>query len=205
LLDAIAPGWKTGMMARNQTIQDALAGATGLDDPQRAAFGAAVARIDTVAAGRESAARVVRLVALRKRQVDSLLAAPGILLELSASAMPGKDFNACGLDPQNHLQVSPSIQIQTRWWRPCAGSSFTGEFNVPSVHDGDAGTVRAVIGPLEDVKLTIDGAPVAMSEAQKIDNAAKVRLDAPRANVQAARANVSFDGRILRIVGLPQM
>ena len=77
------------------------------------------------------------------------------------------------------------------------------EFNVPSVHDQEAGTVRAVIGPVQDVKLTIAGAPIDLSEGQRIDNATNVRLDAPRANVQAARANVSFDGRTLRITGLP--
>ena len=202
LLDAIAPAWKRNMMLENQTLQDALAVATGLDNPVREACRSAVGRVDTVVSQREAARRVASLVVLRKRQADSVLAAPGILLELSAAEMPGKDFNGCGFDPQNHLQISPTVQMQTRWWRPCAGS-FMSEFNVPSVHDQEAGTVRAVIGPVQDVKLTIAGAPIDLSEGQRIDNATNVRLDAPRANVQAARANVSFNGRTLRIVGIP--
>jgi hypothetical protein len=203
LLDAIAPGWKTELMKQNQTIQDALAISTGLDDPQRTAFRNAVTRIDTAIGAPEVATRVANLVALRRRQVDSVLAAPGILLEISASVTSGKDFNVCGFDPQNHLQVSPTVQMQTRWWRPCAGSSFTSEFNVPSVHDDSTGTVRAIIGPISDVKLTIDGVVVTLSEGRRIDNATNVRLEAPRANVQVSRANVSFNGRTLRIAGLP--
>ena len=202
LLDAIAPAWKRNMMLENQTLQDALAVATGLDNPVREAFRSAVGRVDTVVSQREAARRVASLVVLRKRQADSVLAAPGILLELSAAEMPGKDFNGCGFDPQNHLQISPTVQMQTRWWRPCAGS-FMSEFNVPSVHDQEAGTVRAVIGPVQDVKLTIGGALIDLSEGQRIGNATNVRLDAPRANAQTARANVSFNGRTLRIVGIP--
>jgi len=204
LLDAIGPAnWKQQLMDQNLTLQDALAIASGLDDPQRSAFRAAVARLDTGAAGREAAARIANLVALRSHQVDSVLSAPGILLEISAAALPGKDFNACGFDPQNHLQVSATVQMQTRWWRPCVGSSFTSEFNVPSVHDDEAGTVRAVIGPLQDLNLTIAGAPVTLTDGQVIEDAANVHLDAPRVNVQAARAKISLHGRTLQIVGLP--
>ena len=113
LLDAIAPKWKRNMMLENQTLQDALAVATGLDNPVREAFRSAVARVDTMVSRREAATRVASLVALRKRQADSVLAAPGILLELSAAEMPGKDFNGCGFDPQNHLQISQTMQMQT--------------------------------------------------------------------------------------------
>ena len=93
--------------------------------------------------------------------------------------------------------------MQTRWWRPCVGSSFTSEFNVPSVHDDEAGTVRAVIGPMQDVKLTVSGSPATLTDGQVIDNAANVHLDAPRANVQAAHAKISLRGRKLQIAALP--
>ena len=203
LMDAIGPiDWKRRLMTENQTLQDALAIATGLEDPQRAAFRSAVARLDTAAATREATAAITRLVSLRKKQMDSVLAAPGLLLELSAKEMPARDFNSCGFDPQNLLQVSPMVTMQTRWWRPCAGS-VSGEFNVPSVHDEEAGTVRAVIGPLEDVKLMIGGKPVALADGQTIENASDVKLDAPRANAQAKRARVSMRGRTLAIVALP--
>ena len=203
LLDDIAaPQWKTELMSQNRTLQDALAIATGLDDPQRSAFRAAVARVDTATVETEARTRVSSLIALRSKQVDSMLSAPGVLLEISAAEMPGKDFNACGFDPQNHLQVSPSVQMQTRWWRPCAGS-FSSELNVPSVHDDSTGSVRAVIGAAADVKLTIEGKPVALSPGLSVANAVSVKLDAPRANVEAPRARVAFDGRKLQIVGLP--
>lgn len=203
LLDAIAaPGWKARMMAQNQTLQDALATATGIDDAQRAAFSAAAAKLDTVKAASDAEARIAGLVASRTRQADSVLSAPGVLLELSASQMPGKDFNACGFDPQNLLQVSPTVQMQTRWWKPCAGA-FSSEFNVASVHDDAAGTVRAVIGAANDVKLTIDGVPVVLTRDQAVESAANVRLDAPRASLQAPRARVRIEGRSLKITPLP--
>ena len=203
ILDAIGPtDWKRQLMDQSQTLQDALAAATGLDDPERIAFRAAVTGHDTATAGRDAATRIANLVELRQRQVDSVLGGPGILLELSAKETSRKDFNACGFDPQNHLQVSPTVQMQTRWWRPCAGS-LTGEFNVPSVHDDEAGTVRAVIGAPQDVKLSIGGSPVTLSDGLVIENASNLKLDAPRANVQAGRAKVSMRGRTLQIVALP--
>ena len=203
LLDAIAgPAWKLKLMSQNQTLQDALAGATGLDEPTLLAFHKAVARLDTASARENATARVSRLVALRKRHVDSVLAAPGILLEISASQLPGKDFNACGFDPQNHLQVSPTVQMQTRWWRPCAGG-ISSEFAVPSVHDDEAGTVRAVVGAASDLTITIGGKPVALTNGLSVDRASEIRVVAPRASVDAKLGHVSFDGRTLRIVALP--
>ena len=203
LLDAIAgPTWKTKLMSENQSLQDALAEAAGLEEPQRAAFRAAISRLDTTRATRAAYARVTHLVALRKNQVDSVLAAPGVLVEVSAHELPGKDFNACGFDPQNHLQISPTVQMQTRWWRPCTGG-VSAEFSVASVHDDETGTVRAVVGPLSDLKLTLAGKPVTLTDGFRLDSATDLHLEAPRANVDAKLASVSFNGRILRIVALP--
>jgi hypothetical protein len=190
------------MGSEYQSLQDALAEATGLDDPTRAAYRAAVAHLDTARSITESSARVASLVTLRRRQVDSVLAAPGILVELSAGELPSRDFNACGFDPQNHLQVSPTVQLQTRWWRPCTGG-MSGEFAVPSVHDDDTGTVRAVVGQLADLKLTVAGSAVALTDGLSLQHATNVRLEAPRASAEAKLARVSFDGRTLRIVALP--
>jgi hypothetical protein len=204
VLDALGRrDWKKELMMQNQTLQDALAAATGLDDVQRANFRLAVARLDSAKAWREAADRVASLVALRKMQVDSLLSAPGVLLELSASALPAKDFGICSFDPQNHLQVSPTMQIQKRWWRPCSGAQLTSEFNVPSVHDETTGTIRAVIGPMQDVKMTVDGAPLVLTDGQVIESARNLRVEAPRASVQSARARVSLQGRKLQITPLP--
>jgi hypothetical protein len=203
LLDAIAgPAWKSRLMAENQTLQDALADASGLDDARRTAFRAALSRLDTSSVATEVSARVASLVALRKRQVDSVLSAPGVLVEISAHELPSQDFNACGFDPQNHLQVSPTVQMQTRWWRPCTGG-MSSEFAVPSVHDDATGTVRAVVGQLSDLKLTVAGKVVTLADGLELDRASDVHLVAPRANVDAKAARVSFDGRTLRIVALP--
>lgn len=202
IADLAGPGWKKTMMQQNQTLQDALAAATGIDDAQRTAFSAATAKLDTIRAVGDAEARVASLVSLRTRQVDSVLSAPGVLLELSASQMRSKDFNSCGFDPQNLLQVSPAVQMQTRWWKPCVGG-FSSEFNITSVHDDRAGTVRAVIGAAEDVKLTIDGAPVLLTRDQAFENAANVKLEAPRVSAQASRARVQVEGRLLKITPLP--
>jgi len=203
VLDALAPGWKKNMMEQNLSLQDALALATGIDDAQRAALRTAVTRLDTTKVSRESASRVAGLIELRRKQVDSVLSAPGILLELSANALSNKDFNNCGFDPQNHLQISPTVQMQTRWWRPCAGSALSSEFNVASVHDDEAGTVRAVIGLPADVALTVDGRPVVLADGLQLESASNVRIVAPRASVQSARAKVVMQGRTLRVTPLP--
>jgi hypothetical protein len=204
LLDEIAgPTWKRRFMERNETLTDALAGASGIDEAEQRAFLLALRSADTARAEAEAAAGVARLRAVRASQVDSILGRAGILLELSASELPSKDFGFCGFDPQNHLQVSPTVQIQTRWWRPCAGAALSSEFNVPSVHDDERGTVRAVIGLESEVKITVDGQQIALSDGQTIDAAKDVRLDSPRANVQSARARLSREGRTIRITPLP--
>lgn len=203
LLDAHMPGWKQNMMDQNLSLQDALAAATGIDDAQRAALLTAVTQQDTTTLSRESAQRVAGVIELRRKQVDSVLSAPGVLLELSASALPSKDFNNCGFDPQNLLQISPTVQMQTRWWRPCAGPSLTSEFNVPSVHDDGTGTVRAVIGRPEDVTLSVDGKPLRLTDGMHLDNATNVRIAAPRATVQSARARIDVQGRSLRVTPMP--
>jgi hypothetical protein len=135
--------------------------------------------------------------------VDSVLSRPGILLVLSAAALPGKDFGSCGFDPQNLLQVSSTVQLHARWWRPCAGKALVSEFNVPSVHDNKDGTIRAVIGAEADVKITVAGQSVTLSDGQKIDGATDVRVEAPRASVQSVRASITRTGMTLRLSPLP--
>ena len=95
------------------------------------------------------------------------------------------------------------MQIQTRWWRPCAGRALSGEFNVPAVIDTELGTIRAVIGPETDMKLTAGGTPVVLADGQTIPEALEVELQAPRANVRAPKARLAREGRMLRITPLP--
>lgn len=204
LLDALAgAGWKSRLLAENQYLDEALAEVSGLDAAEQRAFAQAVTTFDSGAVRREASSGIVRLQALRKGQVDSLLSQPGLLLELSAAALPRKAFDICSFDPQNHLQVTPTVQIQTRWWRPCAGRALSGEFNVPSVIDTELGTIRAVIGPETEVKLTAGGIPVALTEGQTIPEALEVQLQAPRASIRAPKARLTREGRMLRITPLP--
>lgn len=204
LLDALSgAAWKSRLLAENQYLDEAVARASGLDAAEQRAFVAAVATFDSAAVRRDAAADIARLQALRTRQVDSLLSLPGLVLELSAAALPRKAFDICAFDPQNHLQVSPTVQIQTRWWRPCAGRALSGEFNVPSVLDTELGTIRAVIGPEADMTLTAGGTPVVLEDGQTIPEALEVQLQAARASVKAPRARLSREGRLLRITPLP--
>ena len=204
LLDALSgAAWKTRLLAENQYLDEALAKASGLDAAEQRVLADAVAAFDSGAVRREATSAIGRLRALRARQVDSLLSLPGLLLELSAAALPRKAFDVCSFDPQNHLQVSPRVQIQTRWWRPCAGRNMDSEFNVPSVLDTELGTIRAVIGPETEVTLTAGGNPVVLADGQTIAEALEVQLLAPRATVRAPRARLTREGRLLRITPLP--
>jgi hypothetical protein len=204
LLDAIGgAGWKQTMMERNETLQDALARATGMNTVEDQALALATRAGDTSRVGVSARAAVARLKALRAAQVDSVLSRPGILLVLSAAELPGKDVGNCGFDPQNLLQVSSTVQLHTRWWRPCSGKALVSEFNLPSVHDDKDGTIRAVIGAETDVKITVAGQSVTLADGQKINEATDVRVQAPRASVQSARANVARTGMTIRITPLP--
>ncbi|HUQ98940.1 MAG TPA: hypothetical protein VM166_05745 [Gemmatimonadaceae bacterium] len=204
LLDDLAgPGWKRELIDRNETLQDALARATGLSDSGDRALRLAMRPADTSRIGAATRTAIGNLVALRARQVDSVLAVPGVLVELSASALPARDFGFCGFDPQNHLQVSTTTQLQTRWWKPCSGKALNAEFNVPSVHDTKAGTIRAVIGSESDVKISIAGKPVTLADGQRIDGASDVRIEAPRASIQSVRANLERIGRAIRLTPIP--
>ena len=118
---------------------------------------------------------------------------------LRADSLASRDFNSCGFDPQNHLQVTPTEQIQTRWWRPCGGASTTAEFNVPSVHDARAGTVRAVIGLERDVALTVNGGAVTLRDGDSLPLAANVKLASPRATLETSRADVWRTGDTISV------
>ncbi|HET8649052.1 MAG TPA: hypothetical protein VFL95_03355 [Gemmatimonadales bacterium] len=197
LLDRLAPGWKTRLMERDETLQDALGAASGLDSLAIAARNRAAGAFGLSERRREADAAVKQLIARREAQADSVLAAPGIKLVARADSLPGRDFNNCGFDPQNLLQISPTVQLQTRWWKPCAGGPTMMELNVPSVHDDSAGTVAAVIGADSTVKITIGGKPVTMQDGDRLTAAEDVAIEAPRATVHAARADLLRRGNTL--------
>jgi hypothetical protein len=205
LLDALSPGstWKQELVDRNETLQDALARLSGLDALEARLLQLATLESDSIRVAGIARRGIERLRALRAAQVDSALARPGVLLELSASRLPSKDFGSCSFDPQNLFQVTATMQLHARTWRPCSGPALVAEFNVPAVHDRTAGTIRAVIGTEDEVKITVGGAPVTLADGQTLTAAKDVKVEAPRASVQSAIASVSRSGRVLRITPLP--
>jgi hypothetical protein len=203
LLDALGgPGWQLRMLAENWTLQDALADATGLDAAATRARAFAATRVDTARLRADAVETIERLAAARRRQVDSVLARPGLRLVLLADSLPGRDVGVCSFDPQNHLQISPTMQLQTRFWRPCAGKAMTSELTVPSVHDARAGTVTAVVGGEGEVALSASGAPLVVHDGERRVVTA-FALDAPRATVKVARAEVMRRGDTLTVRVLP--
>ena len=198
LMDALAaPGWKARLLAGNATLQDALAEASGLEDLAIAAHRRAELRARSSDLRTLAARRVALLEKARRAKVVSLLSQPGLRLVLSADSLPNRQFNPCGYDPQNLLQVTPTVRIQMRWWKPCGGGPTNAEFNVPSVYDETAGTVSAIIGSGAEVKLTSNGQPLVVRDGETLHDLRSFRLDAPRASVQAVRADITRQGSTL--------
>jgi hypothetical protein len=183
LLDALAgPAWKTRLIEQDLTLQDALADASGYRSQEltlrrQAESTFVIAKLRTAADS-----QVGRLRSIRKAQVDSILAAPGVQLVV---AVEGRFLGLCGIDPQNLLQVEPGILLHTRWLRACAGDALQATFNTPVVQDQNAQVMRAVVGADSSVKV---------SEAQ-----GGVRVESPLVTLSAPKAEVSRDGRVLTV------
>jgi hypothetical protein len=199
LLDALDPTWKSQMLAQDATLQDMLARASGIDYAAITAEQKAHETFSVSGLRLSATHQIERLKASRRATADSLLSLPGIRLVLAADSLSGKDFNSCGYDPQNLLQVMPGVQIQMRWWKPCAGGPTYAEFNVPSVHDESAGKVSAVIGNEVDVKLSSNGKPLVIHDGETRRDVLSFKLDAPRASVQAVRVDIMRSGATLTI------
>jgi hypothetical protein len=200
LLDAFAEStWKLRLTAENLTLQDALALATGFDSASEHARARAMADFGGASLRVTTARRIEQLKTSRRAKVDSVLAGPGIRLVLSADFLPNHDFNRCGFDPQNLLQVTSKISIQMRWWRPCSGGPTYAEFNEPSVHDETAGTITAVLGAESEIRVTVDGHPLSVRNGDRLLNLRAVKLEAPRASLEAAIADIARDGDVLTI------
>jgi hypothetical protein len=199
LLDDLAgQQWKARVTADNWTLQDALAVFSGVDSAAERSRAQAEKAYNVAAIGVTAERRIEKLRVSRLAKVDSVLSGPGLRLVLAADSL-GRDFNSCGYDPQNLLQVTAKIQIQTRWWKPCAGGPTYAEFNVPSVHDSNAGTVSAVIGPAADIKLTAGGEVVSISDGETLRDLRMFKLEAPRASVDAVRADVTRRGNVITV------
>jgi hypothetical protein len=184
LLDALeGPAWKTRLMSQNLTVQDALADASGYRAAERTLRRQAES---TFVMGRLRTAAdsgVLTLRALRRAQVDSVLAAPGVQLVVTVE---GRSIGLCGIDPQNLLQVEPGVLLHTRWVQACASDALQATFNTPVVQDRNGQTLRAVVGADSTVKVT-EGAD------------GGVQIESPLVSLRTAKADVSRDGRVLTV------
>ncbi len=183
LLDGLeGPAWKARLMNENLTLQDALADAVGYRT-QEVALRRQAESTFVIARLRSAAdSGVAGLRALRRAQVDSVLAAPGVQLVVTVA---GRYLGLCGIDPQNLLQVEPGVLLHTRWVQACAGD-FQATFNTPVVQDRNAQMLRAVVGADSTVKVT--------TGAQ-----GEVQIESPLVSLRAAQADVSRDGRVLTV------
>ena len=183
LLDALeGPAWKSRLVNQNLTVQDALADASGYRGTELALRRRAETQFVLASLRRGADSGVAGLRALRRKQVDSILGAPGVLLTVTVE---GRSLGLCGFDPQNLLQVEPGVLLHTRWVVACVGDTFQATFNTPVVQDRNVETLRAVVGPDSTVKVTVNGADV--------------RIESPLVSLRASKADISRDGRVLTV------
>jgi hypothetical protein len=198
ILDRLAgPGWRADLVRRDLTLQEALAEASGYRDRERALLGGAARAVDTAALGRDARSAVSRLRAIRRAQVDSVLALAGLTVVLRADSLPGGRFGLCGIDPQNLLQVDSAVLLHTRWVSLC-GTGLTAEFTTAAVQNRAAGTFTAVIGAADSVRVSAGGSPVALRDGESVTQA-DVKVEAPGLSLQAARAVMVRRGALLEI------
>jgi hypothetical protein len=67
------------------------------------------------------------------------------------------------------------------------------------VQDDSAGTIRAVIGDDTTIHLTSDGAPITLRDGETLRDVKVFKLEARRASVDAARADIERKGNTLTI------
>jgi hypothetical protein len=184
LLDVLAgPEWKRRLVDDNLTLQDALADAIGYRANEVTLRRQAETTFVMHKLRAAADSSVGSLRAMRRAQVDSLLARDGTQLVV---IVEGRSIGLCGIDPQNLLQVEPGVLVHTRWVVLCAGDALNATFNTPVVQDRNAQIVRAVVGPDSSVKVTTrdDGG---------------TQIESPLVSLRAAKADVSREGRVLTV------
>jgi hypothetical protein len=201
LLDRLVGGdWKPRLVEANGTLQDVLAEAGGYRDREIELREKAQREFDSRMLTASAAESIDALRESLKARVQRELARPGVQIIILADGV-GR-IGLCGIDPQNLLQVDEGVLFHTRWLRPCAGSALEGEFTTPVVHDRNAGTMRAVIGAWNDVKLTVGGMAVT-HRSLNMSGAEQVEVDSPGLTLRCSRADVEIEGNVLRIRLLP--
>jgi len=198
ILDRLTgPRWRSALRQDDLTLQDELAEASGYRDREHALIADAARNVDTAALARAASAAIARLRATRRAQVDSILARPGLLLTLRADSLASRGFGLCGFDPQNLLQVDSAVLLHTRWVRLCGGG-LSGEFTTAAVQDKAAGTFTAVVGAEDSVRVTAGGKAVVLQDGDTL-TAADLRIVAPGATLEAAKALLRRTGRALEL------
>jgi hypothetical protein len=182
LLDALeGPRWKTRLVNQNLAVQDALAEASGYRAGELALRRQAESTFVMKSLRTAADSGVAGLRAVRRAQVDSALAAPGVQLVVT---IEGRSIGMCGFDPQNLLQVEPGVLLHSRWVQVCVGDLLQATFNAPVVQGRNS--LRAVVGADSTVKI-VDGGNGA------------VQIESPLVSLRAKNATVSRDGRVLTV------
>jgi hypothetical protein len=204
LLDDLTPTtWKHDVMRQRETLDGALAVASGFDDSARSWRAAAASGFDAAALRQAAARDVAALQAVRMARVDSILSRKGVQLILSADSLPARDFGVCGLDPQNVLEVTPAMQLHTRWVHPCAGRSLDADLNVATIHDDSTGTFRTILSPADSVKVTAGGTVIALAALHRPAALTELIITGPHVRLTSRRAVIAMSGDTLRVVPLP--
>lgn len=201
LLDRLAgPGWKAATVDGDLTLQEALARAAGARDEEDALLRSAAARLGGDSLRARTERRVERARAGRLAQVDGARSLPGVLLRIRADSVGGA-FGLCGFDPQNMLRVSPSLVLHTRWLRPCAGGALEAELTARVVDDRAAGTLEAVIGAADEVRMTAGGEPLRLGDGER-GTVAALRIESPAVALSSPKAVVERRGREVTVTPL---
>lgn len=200
LLDGLAgPDWKSELMRENLSLQDALASATRYRERELRLRRTALSRHEGPDLLHGAADRIDSLRVLRRARADEILSEPGLLVVISME-QTGGSIGLCGMDPQNMLQGPDGLLLHTRWLRPCAGPALSGELNTPSVHDREAGTLSAVAGPEEGVRVSAGGRAVELADGDTLRGAEDVVVESDRLVLRSARADLRRRGRRLEVV-----
>ncbi len=189
--------WKTRLVESNLTLHDLLAEYVGYREGERELRARAGREFDAAALGATARRSVAELRESRRARVDSALSRPGVQVVIMSE---GLGFvGLCGIDPQNLLQVDEGVLLHTRWLVLCAGSALRAEFTTPVVHDQRQATVRAVVGPLGELRLSADGVLLEPAQLEDPLGVEKLELKAPGLQLSAARADLELEGSVLRI------
>jgi len=205
LLDRLrGESWKELLVRQDGTLQDALAAAAGYREDRavalvREAF--ATAGRDTIVVA--AAAHAADLRTRRQRLADGVLAADGLVVELSAAAIPGSELRLCSYNPNRVFQTATGVVLHLSPVRLCSQDLYDASFTSPVVHTRRPGLARSVIGSPDSVRVTIAGRSVGIADGARFARVGLVMVRAPGLDLSAARADVEREGRVLRIRLLP--